>query len=440
MRFKINKQLWVFFSGFFLQALPGAMLVPLLTLGLAARGVGATLIGALATLGSLAYIAALPAAPALIGRLGARTTQRLAMSLRTVAVVGLTTSDWPVLMVALYAVMGFAAGLTYTIADMWVPALARDGQSGRTLALFQTIVGAAAFLGAGLVLLTGVAGPAPRVVAVAAMLLGQAVLWRLEDPASDGRRKPALPSLVVGRRSSHPSRDFRTAQPGAGSPWVALRGMVAQVGPAVLAAALMGGIFEGGLAVALPLYGLAVGAGPALAAGLATALGLGSLAQYPFGALADRWPWQRVAVGTAGAIAASALLLPLAPHWPWLLLPLGVAWGSAGGGLYTLATIRNAARYSGVSLVGISVVSQLAYMVGEAAGPTVGGLAIDLEPQYGLPALVGGVAFMGFLTLLGSAGWHEKAAESVRRKLPVAAYDAPKSSSQIAPPGLNSST
>lgn len=388
MRFNTNNQLALFLGGFFLQALPGAMLVPLVTLGLAARGVDAAMIGALATTASLAYIVALPAAPALIARLGAGATQRLALAARALAVLGLAASDAPALVVVLYAALGFAAGLAYTIAETWVPALARDGQSGRALALFQTIVGAAAFLGAGLVLLTGVAGAAPRVIAVAAMLLGLAALWRLEAPTAE---RPA------GER--------------AGPSWSALRGLLAQAGPAVLAAALMGGIFEAGLAVAMPLYGLAVGAGPTMAAALATALGLGSLLQYPFGALADRWPWRRVAVGTAAAIAASALLLPLALAWPWLLLPLGVVWGSAGGGLYTLATIRNAARYRGDGLVGVSVVSQLAYMVGEAAGPVAGGLAIDVAPRHGLPALVGGVALLGLLAMLGAARWGHRGAE-----------------------------
>lgn len=407
MSFRANRQLWIFLGGFFLQALPGAMLVPLITLGLAARGVDAALIGALATTGSLAYMLSLPAAPALIARLGAGTTLRLAMIVRTVAVVGLVASDTPALVVVLYAVLGFAAGLIYTLAEAWVPALATDGQSGRALALYQTIVGASAFLGAGLVLLTGVEGSAPRAIAVVAMLLGLMALWRREAPATHERPTGARSGLATS------------------SPRAALRGLLAQVGPAVLAAALMGGIFEAGLAVAMPLYGLAVGAGPAMAAGLATALGLGSLLQYPFGALADRWPWQRVAVGTAVAIAASALLLPMAPRWPWLLLPIGVVWGSAGGGLYTLATIRNAERYRGAGLVGVSVVSQLAYMLGEAAGPATGGLAIDLAPRHGLPALVGAVALVGLLALLGAASWKRKAAEGAAGQLPDPGSAAP---------------
>ncbi|NTU83292.1 MAG: MFS transporter, partial [Chloroflexales bacterium] len=264
-----------------------------------------------------------------------------------------------------------------TIAESWVPALASAETRGRALALYQTTVGASAFLGSGLLLLTGIGGAAPRVIAVVAAMIGAALLWSQQAPAS-------------------------AADPGAGRARGGLRGLLAQVGPLVLGAALLGGLFEAGLAVALPLFGLALGAGPAMAAGLVTALGLGSLAQYPFGALADRLPWPRVMVGTAALLAASALLMPLAHRWPWLLLALGVVWGSAGGGLYTLAAIRNGALWRGHQLVGVSVVTQFSYMIGEAAGPAMGGLAIDLSPAYGLPALVAGAAALGLAAMLGA--------------------------------------
>jgi MFS family permease len=307
--------------------------------------------------------------------------------------LGLTLSDWPTLWVVLYAATGFAAGLRYTIAESWVPALAGPDARGRAVALFQTIVGASSFIGAGALLLTGSEGLLPRALAVVATLIGVVVLWPIEAPAQAGGEA----SFALN--------------------WSSLRGLVGQVGPAVLGAALIGGLFESGLSVALPLFGLAIGLGPALAAGLVTALGLGSLAQYPFGALADRFPWRSVALGTAGMIALSALLLPFATGWPWLLLVLGVVWGSAGGGLYTLAVISNSNRWRGKQLVGVSVVTQFAYMIGEAGGPALGGLAIDLAPQYGLPILVGVSALSGLALLLGAP---RVRAEAPRGAVPAA--------------------
>lgn len=364
--------MWRFLAGFFLCTLPGVMVTPMVTLGLAGRGVDAALIGALATVGSVAYMLALPAAPVVIARLGAAATFRLSLAAGALSLAGLVFAGAPALWVPLFALAGFTAGLRYTVAESWVPALAPAAARGQAMALFQTVVGAAAFAGAGLLLVTGVEGHGPRAVVLATTFASLFVLWGVRGPEA----APAAPS-VAG---------------------VGLRGALAQVGPMVLGAALLGGLFESGLSVALPLYGLELGLSATLAAGLVTALGLGSLAQYPFGVLADRFPWPRVIVGATALIAASALVLPFAQAWPVLLLALGVVWGSAGGGLYTLASIRNGELWRGPQLVGASVVTQFAYMVGEASGPALGGLAIDLAPRLGLPVLVAGAA----LTMLAA--------------------------------------
>lgn len=378
--------MWRFLVGFFLCTLPGVMVTPMITLSLAARGVDAALIGALAAVGSVAYMLALPAAPVLIARVGAVAIFRLALVGAALSVGGLVFADAPALWVVLFALAGFAAGLRYTVAESWVPALAPADARGQAMALFQTAVGAAAFGGAGLLLLTGVEGPAPRAVVLVTTALSLAVLWGVRGPqtglASQTRSESAtaLRPLVLG---------------------ASLRATLAQVGPMVLGAALLGGLFESGLSVALPLYGLELGMSAALAAGLVTALGFGSLAQYPFGLLADRFPWPRVVLGATALIAASALVLPFAQAWPFLLLVLGVVWGSAGGGLYTLASIRNGELWRGPQLVAASVVTQFAYMIGEAAGPALGGLAIDLAPRLGLPVLVAGAS----LVMLAALVW-----------------------------------
>jgi MFS family permease len=378
-----DAQLWRLLAGFFLATAPAVMATPMIALGLAARGVDAALIGALAAVGSVAYMVALPATPALMARIGATATFRLALVAGTTALAGLAATDAPALWVALFALAGLAAGLRYTVAESWVPALAAPAARGRAMALFQTAVGAAAFVGAGLLMLTGVEGPAPRAVILALAAASLVVLWGLRAPAVAEPAPAAAPD-----------------QGGGG-----LRGALAQVGPLVLAAALLGGLFESGLTVALPLYGLEMGLSTALAAGLVTATGLGSLAQFPFGYLADRLPWPRVVVGAAAVIAASATLLPLAQGWPAILLGLGVLWGAVGGGLYTLASIRNGELWRGPDLVRASVVTQFAYMLGEAGGPALGGLALDLAPRYGLPGLVAGAG----LVILGAMLWAGRA-------------------------------
>lgn len=364
-----------FLFGFFLCTVPGAMVTPMITLDLAARQVEVALIGALVAIGSVAYMLALPAAPALIERVGSAMAFRLSLVSGSVAVVGMALADAPAVWALLFALAGLSAGLRYTVAETWVSALATDEGRGRAMALFQTVVGGGAFAGAGLLMLTGAGGPATRAVIVATSLAGVAALWSVRAPAAGS---PVSPTLAL----------------------TGLRGSLGQVGPVVFGAALLGGLFEAGLGAALPLYGLQMGLSAALAAGLVTALGLGSLAQYPFGYLSDRLPWARVVLGSTALVAASALLLPLAQVWPALLLGLGVLWGSAGGGLYTLACIRNGELWRGSQLVGASVVTQFAYMIGDAAGPALGGLAIGFAPALGLPALVAGAALTVLVMML----------------------------------------
>lgn len=385
MRKQDQKNLWLFLAGFFLQTIPGAMLAPILTLSLAARELDPALIGAFATLPALAYMVALPAAPALIRRFGEGRTFRAALLGATSAAVGIALADSPAIWAVLYAASGFAAGLRYTIAEAWVPAFAPPEGRGRAQALYQTILGAAMFAGSGVLLLTGVAGPAPRALLAITAVVATSLLWMVRDPAPGAI---SAPPATKGARAA-----------------------LALVGPVVLSAALLGGLFESGMSVALPLYGLAAGLSPDLAPALVTAMGLGSLAQYPFGYLADRYPWQRVVLGTAALIAASALLLPLAAAWPALLALLALLWGSAGGGLYTLAAIRNGALWRGPQLVGASVVTQFAYMIGDAAGPGLGGLALGLAPQLGLPALVGGAGLVGLgVMIIASLGGAQRVA------------------------------
>ncbi len=366
---------WRFLAGFFFQTVPAAILTPLLTLSLAERGVESWIIGALVAAGSLAYMLALTAAPGLVRRYGQQAVFRAALGIGALALAGLVLFEHPLPLAACFALAGFTAGLRFTLAESWAPALATPQTRGRVMALFQTSIGAALFAGSGSLLITGIHGPAPRLLALAAGLVALALLWPMRAPAA-AREAP----LKTG-----------------------LRGALAQVGPLALGIALLGGLFESGLSVALPLYGLHIGLGSTLAAGIVTAMGLGSLAQYPFGALADRWSWRQVIVGTTVVIALSALLLPLAHGSPWLLLLLGMVWGAAGGGLYTLATIRNSARLRGERLITASAVTQFAYMIGDASGPAMGGLVLDLAPGFGLPALVIGAGLLGLALTLGLA-------------------------------------
>jgi MFS family permease len=347
------------------------------------------MIGALATLSAISYIAALGSMPILLRRLGDRGALRASLITSAVALTGIVLTPWPWLWALLSVLLGFATGVRFTVAESWVPGFVTPGSRGQAVALFQTVVGAAGFAGSGVLLIASTGGPLLQAIVVTTAIAALVVLW--------SRRPPWRGDLA---EASSPISD--TADTRAPGVWAA----TILVGPSVLVAAALGGMIESGMWVALPLYGLASGAGPELATAAIAAMGLGSFAQYPFGALADRFPWRQVALGAAALIAASALLLPLVSSWPLILLGLGLVWGSAGGGLYTLATIHNSTMLRSRQLIGASAVTQLAYMLGDVAGPTLGGLAIDIAPRYGLVALVAVVGLVGLCVLLSVSRPH----------------------------------
>jgi MFS family permease len=377
-RSKHNNQrtLWQFLIGFGIESIPGSLIYTLLTLRLAEQGMDATWIGIFATIPSLTYMVSLFVMPAMLRRFGEQATFRAAVVASALTAIGFLVIDSFALWVVLTAISGWAASVRFTIAESWIPALTPADQRGRAMAWFQTLVGASFFIGTGLLLITGIYGWMPLAVVVLTALAGSAMLWPIPAPQASAE------VLQQPQGSSAVGTSLRLA------------------GLVVLTAALLGGLFESGITTAVPLYGLDLGFDATMATWLVTAIGLGSLAQYPFGALADRFAWKYVVIGTTIMIALSSLLLQFVPSMPWLLWVLGFVWGSAGGGLYTLATIRNGLHLQGQQLTSASTMTQLAYMIGSAVGPTISGLALDLAPSYGLATIVAVLGVLGLVVIV----------------------------------------
>ncbi|HMZ00007.1 MAG TPA: MFS transporter, partial [Burkholderiaceae bacterium] len=161
-----------------------------------------------------------------------------------------------------------------------------------------------------------------------------------------------------------------------------------------------GGFFEAGLASVLPLYGLSIGLGAALAALLVSASGLGSAAMMlPVGELVDRWGRRTVWLGCALLNLGATLLLPWVGQFGALAWLIALLWGGAGGGLYTVAMIDIGHRHQGVRLVSATAVLVLAYTLGGLLAPALGGVALQFAPQWGFPALLAFWAVAGLAAI-----------------------------------------
>ncbi|KDB50271.1 hypothetical protein X805_41350 [Sphaerotilus natans subsp. natans DSM 6575] len=366
------------FAATFLELCGLFMYGPLLLFTLKARGLEEAWIGLFGAVQWLGMALATPFTAGWVRRLGARRALLLAAAVPLVAYAGINLSDAVPLWAVLYLIAGMAGALRWIVAETMVAELAPPERRGRIVGLFETMVGLTFVVGpACLSALTGAGLDAGWIRWLAVGLLAAALLLSL--------RVPAL----------HSHLEDDGARPG-------LRGILdaLRAAPAVMAAGLIGGFFEAGLSSVLPLYGLAIGLGAALAALLVSASGLGSaVMMVPVGELVDRFGRQAVWKLCALVNLAATLLLPWVGEAGALAWLIALLWGGAGGGLYTVAMIDIGHRHQGVALVSATAVLVMSYTLGGMMAPALGGMALQWSPQTGFPLLLAAWALAGVLAI-----------------------------------------
>jgi len=379
-----RRGLLAIFGSTFFELMGYFMLSPWLILRLNADGVSTAMAGVFAATGWVGIFLMTPFASAITRTLGRRPTLWLAAFLPALATAGFALTSSLVVWFALQLAAGMASGLRWVLAEAVVAEFSPPHRRGRSVGLFETMVGATFVLGPMVLTWVGPQSATALGVALALMLVGLA--WSLLIPP--------LP----------PAADAHQARVGLGGVWQALRAH-----PLIMAVGFVGGFFESGLTAILPLYGLALGLGVAAATLLVSASGLGSaLMMLPAGLLADRmahhpsgrWGNERAARLTlmrlcALVTLAATVLIPLVAGTPWLAAPIAFLWGGAGGCLYTLAMIDIGSREEGVTLVNSTAVLVLSYTLGGVLAPSMGAAALQWAPVLGFPALLVGVACLG---------------------------------------------
>lgn len=372
------------FGATFFELVGYFMLTPLLILRLKGDGVSTAMAGVFAASGWLGIFLMVPFASAITRALGRRPTLWLSALVPTLATAAFALTDVLWLWFVLKIAAGMASGLRWVLAEAVVAEFSPPGQRGRMVGLFETMVGVTFVVGPGLLAWLGPQNDATIWIAFGFMAVG--LVWSLLIPP--------LP----------PAPDAGHAKVGLSGVWHALRAH-----PLIMTVGFVGGFFESGLTAILPLYGLALGLGVALAALLVSASGLGSaITMLPAGWLADhmahhparRWGDARAARLTlmrvcAGITLAATLVIPFVAGMPWLAAPVAFLWGGAGGCLYTLAMIDIGEREEGITLVNSTAVLVMSYTLGGVLAPALGAAALQWAPVLGFPALLLGVASIG---------------------------------------------
>jgi MFS family permease len=378
-----RRGLAVVFAATFLELVGYFMLVPLMAIVLADRGFGPAFIGLFGAMPWLGILCATPFVARLVHRLGRGAALWISGAVPLVAGLGFLVTDSIPVWFALWFAGGLASALRWIVAEATVAEFAPAANRGRWVGLFESMVGSTFVVGPALLWATGTDGALPFAASAACIAAGLAVLVAL----------PRLPREGEAHGDEHGD-----AVLGVRGVWAALR-----ASPVVMAVGFVGGFFESGLSGLLPVWGLALGWGAALAALLVAASGAGSaLAMVPVGEAADRLGRRPVMLACALTVLAGALLLPAVSGAPALAWAVAFAWGGAGGALYTLAMIDLGDRTRGLALMNATSVLVLSYTAGGALAPLAGGTAMQWAPTLGLPALLTAVAAGGVVALLRS--------------------------------------
>ncbi len=353
------------------------VLTPLVALILERDGVDATLIGLNAAMPALAMLLFAGWIARLAGRVSAvgALLGGLALALVSVLLMPLFRDLGAWFLLRFF--IGLSLALPWVIGETWINTVVTEAGRGRALGFYATAFYGGLACGPLVVQAIGIEGWAPFLVAAGALGLAALPLVAAQ------RLAPGL----APRLSPVPS--LRITQ-------------VARAAPLIVGGAVIAGLTEAALYSLLPLYGLRSGIGQEAAVWMLTIFVVGSIVfQIPLGALADRVDRRRLFLACVAATALGCAVLPQVIGWTpglWILMLL---WGGLIGSFYTLTLALLGQRFATGDLAVANAAFIIAYELGGAAGPVLGGAALDLWGPHGLPLAVG-LALVVFLLFAAS--------------------------------------
>lgn len=354
-------------AGTTLVVLSYSLLNPVLAVRLQTAGASSTAIGLFAMLPFIAVALLVPWVPRLFARIGVAAAYRLGLALELVACLGYLATDDYLAWCGLGLMAGTGAAAAWNATEALIAHNVPASHRGRLTGLYQTLLGVAMATGPLLPGLLGVQAIGAIAIAAAALAAGLLV---------------AASPQVTALKAMHEDRE----------PMGLLAAL--RFRPALVWAAIVGGVFEVGLNSVTTAYGSQTGLTLAAATSIAGALGMGSfLLQYPTGWLADHLPPRRLFVAGALLLIVSALAFTQAGQAPALIWVCAAAWGAIGGALYTLSMIRVAHDFADTSALAGTSAMIAGYTAGGALGPLVSGWMIDQAGVAGQGAWLAALAF-----------------------------------------------
>jgi MFS family permease len=318
----------------------------------------ALVMGANAAMGPLGILLAGPFLPRLIRRFGSRPTVLLVTGVLLLCLVAfrLLPSVW--LWFPIRFVFGVATGTVFTVSEAWVLTFAGDGNRGRIMGLYTSVLAVTFSVGPLILPVTGIDGWPPWLLGMACIGLSIVPLGLVEV-----------------------SDDVFRSHDGAGGFFDFLRRA-----PFLLFAVAIVVLFDSVFISFFTIFGLRHGlpletASRVLGAGI---IG-NTLLFYPMGLLADRWSRRGVVVVTAAATIVFSLGLPFVVD-TWAIWPTTILLSSAAFGVYVVALATMGDTFKGPDVVAGSAAFAAMWGLGGLVGPPVTGAAIDFFGINAMPA------------------------------------------------------
>ncbi len=343
----------------------------LLPLLMEEQGIPAWIMGVNAAMGPIGILMAGPLLPHIIGHIGSKqvAVAVIAILIATMLAFRLSPSIW--LWFPIRFIFGIAAGTLFTISEAWVLTFAGDGNRGRIMGLYTSVLAVTFSVGPLVIPFTGVDGWTPWLIGAACIAAG------------------ALPLAFVDVDDNV----FRQKRGG---------GFFRFIGraPLLLFAVAAATLFDNVFISFFTIFGLRHGLELEVASRILGIAIIGNvLLFYPMGLLADRWSRMGVVVVTAIlTIGLSLSLIPLIDTWA--IWPAVIFLAAAAFGVYVVALAVMGDSFKGPDVVAGSAAFAAMWGVGGLLGPPIAGAAID---GFGINAMPVTLAAFYAILLAGLA-------------------------------------
>ncbi len=340
---------------------------PLIALSLSRMGYSSFAIGAVTAASLIAVILCGPFYPRVIVRFGLKRC--ILAGIVFAAGILLLMPLWPgaAFWLVLRFIAGCVLGLVWIASEIWMNNASGTESRGTVMGIYGTVFSIGIVAGPILLEFTGTQGAKPFVVGAASLIL------------------TLLPMAVLPQVTS------------AAQAFTPLRGLsgALKVAPIVMLAALVAGLVESADLTLLPLFGLHAGLDERAALLLVAVFMVGNVVlQVPIGLLADRYGRRTLLGLCAAASCIGPLLLQSCLDTPILLWPLLFVWGGTLYAFYSQGVALLGEEFAVENLPSANTLFVMVYCLGGVVGPSVGGIAMDLWPHWGLPVLLSGAAIL----------------------------------------------